>query len=46
MHKSVEKTEYFLDSLIIRKSLKLLDNVSNQFNYQCYLIILVIRSEM
>ena len=38
VHKNVDKTEYFLDFLITRKSSKLLDNISNQFNYQHYSI--------
>ena len=44
--KSVDITEYFLDSLITSKSLKLVDNFLNQFNYQYCLIILLIISEM
>ena len=31
MHWSVDKTGYFLDSLITCKSLKLVDDISNQF---------------
>ena len=34
MHQSVDKIEYFLDSLITRKSLKLVNYISNQFNHQ------------
>ena len=41
MHQSVNKTEYFLDSLITLESLKLVDNISNQLNHQYYLIILL-----
>ena len=40
MHHSVDKTGYFLDSLITRKSLKLGDDVSNQFRLQKYLDII------
>ena len=36
MHWSVDKTGYFLDSLIICKSLKLVNDISNQFNHQYY----------
>ena len=36
MHQSVDKTEYFIGSLITRKSLKLTDIISNQFNHQYY----------
>ena len=34
INQSVDKTGHFLDSLIIRKSLKLVDDISNLFNYQ------------
>ena len=34
MHQSIDETEYFLDSFIIHKSLKLVDNVSNQIYHQ------------
>ena len=30
-HRSIDKTRYFLDSLITRLSLKLLDDISNQY---------------
>ena len=33
MNQSVDKTEYFLDSLITRKLLKLVNKISNQFTY-------------
>ena len=33
MHQSVDKTEYFLDSWITCQSLKLVDNISNQFTH-------------
>ena len=35
IHRSIDKTGYFLDSLITHKSLKLGD-ISNQFNHQYY----------
>ena len=41
MDQSVDKTEYFLNSLITCKSLKLADNIFNQFNHQYYLIFFV-----
>ena len=31
IHRSVDKTGYFLDSLITRKSFKLENDISNQF---------------
>ena len=31
MHRSFVETRYFLNSLISRKSLKLVDDISNQF---------------
>ena len=34
--RSLDKTGYFLDSLITRKSLKRVDDISNQFNHQYY----------
>ena len=34
MHRSVDKTEYFLES----KSLKLVNHISNQLNHQYYFI--------
>ena len=37
MHQSVDKAEYFLDSLIICKSSKVGDHISNQLNHQYYL---------
>ena len=37
MNQSIDKTECFQDSLITRKSLKLVDNISNQ----CYLIFYI-----
>ena len=46
MHQSVDKTVYFLDSLIICRSLKLVDNISNEFNHQYHFIFLLIMSEM
>ena len=36
MNQSVDKTEYFLDSLITRKLLKLVNKISNQFTYWYY----------
>ena len=38
MHQNVDKREYFSDSLIIRVSLKLVNNISNQFYHQYYLV--------
>ena len=35
-HRSVDKTGYFLDSLITCKSLKLIDDILNELNYQYY----------
>ena len=34
INRSVDKTVNFLDSLITRKSLKLVDDISNQFHQQ------------
>ena len=34
IHQSFDEIEYFLDSLPICLLLKLVDNTSNQFNYQ------------
>ena len=41
MHQSVDEREYFLDSLITRKLLKLVDNISNQSNrrYDLYFFL-------
>ena len=38
MYNSVYGTEYFLDSLIAGKSLKLVDNISIHFNHEHYII--------
>ena len=42
MHKSVDKTECFLDSLINCKSLKLVDDILNQFIHEYNSILLLI----
>ena len=42
MYQSVYKTEYFLDPLITRESLKLVDKILNQFKQQYYLIFFLI----
>ena len=34
MHQSVDKLEYFIDSLTTRKSFKLVDGIPNQFYHQ------------
>ena len=39
MHQSLDTRKYFPDSLIIRKSLKLLDNISNQY-YSIFWLIM------
>ena len=39
IHRSVNKTGYFLDSLIAYKSLKLVDHISNQLSNLKFLII-------
>ena len=39
-HQSIDKAEYFLDSLVTRKSFKLIDNILNQLNHQ-YLLMLI-----
>ena len=41
VHKNVDKTEYFLGSLITCKWLKQGDNISNKFYQQYYLIFFV-----
>ena len=46
MHQSVKETEYYLDSFITRESLKLADNISNQFDHQYYSFFLLIISEI
>ena len=46
MHQSADKAEYFLDFLITRKSLKLVNNISNQCNHQYYSIFLLIMPEI
>ena len=42
MYESVDETEYFLKFLLTRRSLKLVENVSNQFDHQYYLMSLLI----
>ena len=42
MHQSGNKAEYFLDSFITCKSLKLVNNIFNQFNHQYSTIFLLI----
>ena len=44
IHQSVDKTEYFLDFLITRKTLKLLDDISNQFDHHYYKTFLLIEN--
>ena len=46
MHHSIDKTECFLDSLETRKLSKLVNNISNQFDHQYYLIFLLVVSEV
>ena len=46
MHQSIDKTEYFIDSLITHESLKLVDYIPNHLYHQYYLIFLLIMSEM
>ena len=46
MQRSIDKAQYFLDSFITRKLLKLAFNNSNQFNYQYYLMFSLIISEI
>ena len=46
MNQNVDKTKYFSDALISCKLLKLVDNISNQFNHQWYLTLLLIMSEI
>ena len=46
MHQCIDKIEYFLDFLISGDLLKLVNDMSNQFNHQRYLIFLFIMSEL
>ena len=46
MHRSFDITEHFLDPLINRKSLKLVHDISNQFNHQYYQTFFLIMSEI
>ena len=38
MHQSVDKIEYFLDSLVNCKPLKLVNNISTEISHQYYSI--------
>ena len=46
IYQSVGKTQYFQGSLTTYKSLKLVNNILNQFNHQYYPIFLLIMSEI